>query len=119
MTEEIRKLIAENRLRPIEKAPKDGTMVLLYNGDTIAWNEPIGGHWQDGGWVCQWNHTPLNNESHFRALPSDALADVAEALLDSVSATLEENLHLADGDNCTLIRLKQGIQRTTEIARKK
>lgn len=31
------------------------------------------------------------------------------ALLEAITATLEENKHLADGDNCTLIRLKRAV----------
>jgi len=30
-------------------------------------------------------------------------------LLEAITATLEENRHLADGDNCTLIRLKRAV----------
>ena len=31
------------------------------------------------------------------------------ALRDAVAQTLRENAHLADGDNCTLIRLKRAL----------
>lgn len=31
------------------------------------------------------------------------------ALLEAITATLEENRHLADGDDCTLIRLKRAV----------
>ncbi len=32
-------------------------------------------------------------------------------LLEACNKTLEENLHLADGDNCTLIHLKRAVTR--------
>lgn len=35
-------------------------------------------------------------------------------LRDAVRQTLEENAHLADGDNCTLIRLKYALQPNTD-----
>lgn len=36
-------------------------------------------------------------------------ADEIERLRDAIIETLEENLHLADGENCTLIRLKRAL----------
>ena len=33
-----------------------------------------------------------------------------DALLAAATQTIEENLHLADGDVCTLIHLKRGIE---------
>lgn len=42
--------------RPIETAPKDGTVILL----GVAW-EPlvVVGFWKDGQWVAQWTLEPL------------------------------------------------------------
>jgi hypothetical protein len=38
-------------------------------------------------------------------------------LMEAITATLEENRHLADGDNCTLIRLKRVVTpKTTSSA---
>lgn len=36
-------------------------------------------------------------------------ADRIEALEDAIKETIEENLDLADGENCTLIKLKRSI----------
>lgn len=36
-------------------------------------------------------------------------ADRIEALEDAIKETIEENLDLADGENCTLIKLKRAI----------
>ena len=33
-----------------------------------------------------------------------------DALLQAATKTVEENLHLADGENCTLIHIKRGIE---------
>jgi hypothetical protein len=45
-------------------------------------------------------------------VPAMCLRDSAamiESLHEAIRLTLEENRHLADGDNCTLIRLKNAI----------
>lgn len=36
-------------------------------------------------------------------------ADKIESLEDAIKETIEENLDLADGENCTLIKLKRAI----------
>ena len=36
-------------------------------------------------------------------------AHYAEKLEAAIRETIEDNLHLADGDNCTLIKLKRAI----------
>ena len=38
----------------------------------------------------------------------DLLAEIAR-LRSAIKNTIESNLHLADGDNCTLIELKRAI----------
>ena len=38
-----------------------------------------------------------------------AAKDEIEKLRGAINVTLEENGHLADGDNCTLIKLKQAM----------
>ena len=38
-----------------------------------------------------------------------SLEDELAALRDAVAQTLREKSHLADGDNCTLIRLKRAL----------
>ena len=40
---------------------------------------------------------------------SRELEDELAALRDAVAQTLRENAHLADGENCTLIRLKRAL----------
>ena len=37
--------------------------------------------------------------------------DAYDALREAVEKTLEENRHLADGDDCTLIRLKRIVEK--------
>jgi hypothetical protein len=40
--------------QPIEKAPKDGTVILLYR-DHAPWDVRGYGHWEDcGGGICGW-----------------------------------------------------------------
>lgn len=39
-------------------------------------------------------------------------AHYAEKLEVAIRETIEDNLHLADGDDCTLIKLKQAIDYT-------
>jgi len=44
---------------------------------------------------------------------ADAMRDLRDqcgALREAIRLTLEENAHLADGDVCTLIRLKTALQ---------
>ena len=51
---------------------------------------------------------------YIEAMPTaKAFADLLrqrDALLAAATQTIEENLHLADGDVCTLIHLKRGIE---------
>ncbi len=45
-------------------------------------------------------------------IPATCLRDAAamiEHLHEAIRLTLEENRHLADGDDCTLLRLKKAI----------
>lgn len=42
-----------------------------------------------------------------------ALFAAAPDLLEAAVRTIEENLHLADGENCTLIHLKRAIAKAT------
>ena len=41
------------------------------------------------------------------------LIAAAPDLLDAAIRTIEENLHLADGENCTLNRLKRAVAKAT------
>jgi hypothetical protein len=68
------------------------------------------GGWGDEGFTC--------NPSHFRPLPDNRLAEVCQVLLEGINNCIEENLHLADGDNCTLIDLKKALRKAEEIASK-
>lgn len=43
------------------------------------------------------------------ALLALAMREAVQHLVTEVTATLEENCHLADGDHCTLLRLKRAI----------
>jgi hypothetical protein len=40
------------------------------------------------------------------------MATEHQKMRDAIEITLDENAHLADGDNCTLIRLKNAIKET-------
>ena len=51
---------------------------------------------------------------------ADAMRDLRDqcgALREAITLTLEENAHLADGDVCTLSRLKAGCNLTPELSR--
>ena len=43
------------------------------------------------------------------------LMDTRDKLLAAAQTTLAKNLHLADGDNCTLIDLKRAVERITGV----
>lgn len=50
---------------------------------------------------------------------ADAMRDLRDqcaALREAIRLTLEENAHLADGDVCTLSRLKTALQPNTEVS---
>ena len=46
---------------------------------------------------------------HYIAHTMRELEIEKNTLREAIAATLEENKHLADGDNCTLIRLKRAL----------
>lgn len=43
------------------------------------------------------------------ALLALEMREAVQQLVNEVIATLEDNRHLADGDNCTLLRLKRAV----------
>lgn len=47
--------------------------------------------------------------SEFREVCFDAAEEISR-LRNAIKETLEENRHLADGDNCTLLKLKQILE---------
>lgn len=47
----------------------------------------------------------------------EKLAAACRALLAGINKTIENNLHLADGDNCTLIDLKIGLANAEKAAK--
>lgn len=57
-------------------------------------------------------------ESYERRLCADALEALLaqrDTLLSAAQRTLDENGHLADGDNCTLIVLKRAVETLAEV----
>ncbi len=59
----------------------------------------------------------LGTESYERRICAEALeALIAErdTLVATIKQTLDENGHLADGENCTLIALKRGLKEIGE-----
>ena len=45
----------------------------------------------------------------------ECIAEI-ERLNEAIRLTLEENCHLADGDNCTLLRLKRAYAQNATIS---
>jgi hypothetical protein len=57
------------------------------------------------------HNAPISRE-HYIHRAADEIESLREKLKDAVGAiekTLDENGHLADGDNCTLIDLKRAL----------
>lgn len=53
------------------------------------------------------------HELYDKAQETDVLRDRAKQLENAIRKTLDENRHLADGDNCTLIDLKKALPEWT------
>lgn len=60
--------------------------------------------------IKELNDMPLVTVEQVLRFKKAALAEIQE-LRQAIKETLEENAHLADGDVCTLIKLKQAIGR--------
>jgi hypothetical protein len=60
---------------------------------------------------------PHQKKRHTGNLLLECIAEL-ERLNDAIRLTLEENSHLADGDNCTLLRLKRAYAQNQEITDK-
>lgn len=108
----LEKLIADNKWRPIEEAPRDGTEIellvpLKWGKQALSKKEPrvgtgdyhAGAYWWDSDhyyWtnrIAQLTTLP----THFRPLPDDRLAKCAEVMMgviwkviDNVPLTLQE-----------------------------
>lgn len=116
--EALEKLIKDNTWQDIKDAPRDGTMILLRSPKNQYFKEDKGWYvgesfWDDNEW-CFYGYG--SNPTHFRPLPDNRLAEVCQVLIDGINNCIEENLHLADGDNCTLIDLKIALAKAEEIA---
>ena len=61
--------------------------------------------WQDIWWSEQ-----HDRRDFIRQIQDDARAD----LLAAINETIADNLHLADGENCTLIKLKRAAAHPNE-----
>lgn len=87
---EIREIIAANRWRPIEGFPKIAGTYLL-KGEGFVWED----FWRetatgDAYWEDQGDIEP----THYMAMPTDELADIAEQLLaenERLKVELEKN----------------------------
>lgn len=63
---------------------------------------------------ANWPHRAPHRGVHIaEAKEVEALRRQRDQLLTAAQSTLTANLHLADGDNCTLIDLKRAVERIT------
>jgi hypothetical protein len=56
---------------------------------------------------------PHQKERHTGKMLLECIAEI-ERLSEAIRLTLEENSHLADGDNCTLLRLKRAYAQNSD-----
>jgi hypothetical protein len=56
-------------------------------------------------WLDVWWSEQHDRRDFIRQIQDDARAD----LLAAINETIADNLHLADGENCTLIKLKRAV----------
>lgn len=59
-----------------------------------------------------WNNSPLDVAQRYSRYKQ--AADVIETLRAAIVKTLDDNAHLADGENCTLLALKVALRETGE-----
>lgn len=93
MTTALEKLIADNKLRPIEKVPGepcDSTCDFLLADSTEFDDGVIIGHRWKGVWCNSQTNEPFAAK-RFRHIPDDRLAEVCEVLLKSIKEALEIN----------------------------
>jgi hypothetical protein len=101
----LTKLIADNKERPIADAPKDGKFIIVSNPDdpdcnpcVVKENNEIDPYWEmseSNGWDAdsQLPYIP----THFRLIPDDRLALVAEVIVDGVKQTIMTVKNIMDG----------------------
>ena len=66
--------------------------------------------WWDSG--SDWRET---FDAHLERFAQLVAKQAVEPLLQAAIQTLEENGHLADGDNCTLLVLKNAVSKYTSL----
>lgn len=117
MTTALKKLIADNKWRPIEERPKDGNWFLANyaHGEMRAHNEPpncVMGEWReiDGRWRGCGGLRGF--PTHFRPLPDDRLAKACEVLLGALQIMAEDKRFLG-----IPIRAMNALARAEEIAK--
>lgn len=114
--EKIRAVIERNKWRPIEEAPKDGTVVLALCAAECfpqAIKYVVYEEWS--GWIYSdemlIDHVPA--PTHFRPLPDDTLARMAEVMLAEL---IEANTRVYALTNCTLVSADNAIAECARIA---
>ena len=106
MSDNIKKLIAENKWRGIADAPKEDGAVFMVNIPHDKLNDSatgiecdlvkrLGANTLEG---TQWLHDASGEEAptHFRALPDDRLANVCQTLLEGlekIKQGVDDRLH--------------------------
>lgn len=118
MTNKIQQLIDDNRWQPIEEAQQEPLINRFLMLDSEEWNTHAFGCWNlvnqswsiiddAGEWV-----TPVYQPTHFRTLPTDTLADVAQVMYEALERITkpEENTY---GDAQFLAQ--QALTRCNEI----
>ena len=103
MTKVIEKLIAENKWRPIEDAPKDEEILItdgysvctaLYRISNCSQDKPFYATTANGeiynvgyDWQTEPQYIPA---THFRPFPDDRLARVCDLFLKAIEAALDD-----------------------------
>lgn len=110
----LEKLIEENRWRPIEEAPKDGTEFEYKTSENLRGLAT----WIDGSWfsfACDAT-SGLSIDgmeaTHFRSLPDDRLAEVCEVLMEEFGKIATNAYHFVDKED-----IKQILAKAEAIAK--
>lgn len=126
MTTAIRKLIAENKERPIAEAPRDGRAILAKGEDgnwyITFWEVSLCGGWSQE-WLDRWHNgraewwnNNQRNYTHFRPLPDDRLANAFSIILEHVAGAIEDLKD--DGGFDARQILEEGIKRAEAEGKK-